>query len=367
MSEDESYALAARVDYADAMRYAKSRGWVRADFPRMDIGIFHRGEHEAVLPMDPALRDYASSMLRFAEVLAQAEGLSPERVLQDLVTTKVDRHRPARVGTNDASLGAAVSLLEGIQRALLASACTALQPRPFHPRMSLSQAEEFVAATRFRNTEVGSFVVVIDTPLEVDNTRPGFGREVSTTLMRSLIHIAHALRMDAADRIVNPRPGDPQVSSNLCEAILRMAPASESSDLRFDVAWSPLVAPPPNIPREISIDRTMYEQLEQVASQLRPSRSTARSQYLCVVKELKGSISLEGRPEGETVFLLLLEDETEVRAKAYLGAADYQVAVAAHSSSSLLIIDAELHGIRRGYELRNLTAIKPWQREPLGG
>lgn len=88
MNEDERYALAARVDYADAMRYAKSRGWMRADFPRMDIGIFHRGEHEAVLPMDTALGDYASAMIRFAEVLAQAEGRATERVLQDLVTPK---------------------------------------------------------------------------------------------------------------------------------------------------------------------------------------------------------------------------------------------------------------------------------------
>jgi hypothetical protein len=204
VTAEEKYELAARVDYADDRRYASSRGWVRLDIPRHDIGVFHLGEHEAILPMDPALRDYAGAMVRFARRLGEVEGRSADRVLQDLVTTKVDRHRPARIGANDASLEAALALLEGMQRALLASACSVLQPRPFHPRMSLSQAEEFVRATRFTSTEVGSFVMLIDTPLEVDNTRPGFGRSVSISLMKSLAHIANAIRRDTTDRIVNP-------------------------------------------------------------------------------------------------------------------------------------------------------------------
>jgi hypothetical protein len=111
----------------------------------------------------------------------------------------------------------------------------------------------------------------------------------------------------------------------------------------------------------------MYEPLEQVASQLRPSRSTIRAPHYCVVKELKGSISLEGKPDGEVVFLLLLEDGAEVRAKAYLDVEQYKLAVAAHASSTPVIVEAELHGIRRGFELRDLTSITLWQRHPIDG
>lgn len=364
MTDEERYALAARVDYNDARSYALSRGWIRTDIPRMDIGVIHLGEHEAILPMDTALQDYAGAMVRFARRISEAEGRSPDKVLQDLVTSRVDRHRPARVGANDASLEAAISLLEGMQRALLASACSVLQPRAFHPRMSLSQAEELVRATRFTGTEVGSFVAVVDTPIEVDNTRPGFGRAVSLTLMQSLAHLANAIRSGTPDRIVNPRGDDPQVSSNLCEAILRMAPPSEASDLRFEISWSPLVAAPMDAPKQISIDRTMYEPIEQVASQLRPARTTARFQHLCFVKELKGSGSWEGKPEGEAVFVVLLEDGTEVRAKATLDATMYQLAVKAHASSTPVVVDAELHGIRRGFELRDLKTIELWRRAP---
>jgi hypothetical protein len=360
VTDEERYLLAARVDYNDARRYALARGWVRADIPRMDIGVFHLGEHEAILPMDTALRDYAGAMVRFARRLGDVEGRSHDKVLQDLVSARVDRHRPARTGANDASLEAAMSLLDGIQRALLASACSVLHPRPYHPRMSLSQAEELLRATRFTGTEIGSFVAVIETPLEVEHARPGFGRDVSSTLMRSLAHIASAIRSGVPDRIVNPRDEDPQVSANLCEAILRMAPPSEASDLRFEISWSPMLAAPPGVPDRISIDRTMYEPLEQAASQLRPSPSTSRALHLSLVKELKGSINPDGKPEGEATFVVLRDDGREVRAKAYLDATLYQIAVMAHASSRPVIVDAELHGVRRSFELRNLTTIALW-------
>jgi hypothetical protein len=367
VNEEVLYELAARVEYGNARRYVLSRGWAQSTSRRMDIGIFRLGklgrEHEAVLPMDTSLRDYMGAMIQFARRVAEAEGRAVEQVLRDLVATNVDRHRPARLGAPDASLEAALSMLEGIQRALLASACSVLQARPFHPRMTLSEAEAFMSATRFTSTEVGSFVMVIDTPLEVDHARPGFGREASLTLMRSLAHIAGSIRVGSPERIVNPQVGEPTVSSNLCEAILRMAPQSEAADLRFAVSWSPLMAPPVDVLREISIDRTMYEPLERAASQLRPSPSTERSWHFGYIKELKGTPSADGPPEGEAVLSLLMEDGTMIRARAILDAGQYQTAILAHGTSRPLVMEAELHRVRRGSELRKITSFELLQNE----
>jgi hypothetical protein len=357
VSDDLLYELAERVNYNDARLYALSRGWMQVKGRRLDIGIFRLGDHEAILPMDTSLGDYVSAMVQFARRIAAAERRGVDRVLQDLLAPAVDRHRPARLGANDASLEGALSLLDGIQRALLASACSVLQPRPFHPRMSLSQAEEFVRATRFTSTEVGSFVVVIDTPIDVESSSPGFGREVSRELMRSLEHISTAIRSGEPDRIVNPQGQEPLVSSNLCEALLRMAPQSEASDLRFAISWSPLKPAPIGIASEISIDRTMYEPLERVASQLRPARSKVRGQYLAFVKELKGWPGDSG-PEGEVVFELIMEDGRQ-RARATLDATLYQVALRAHAASSPILVEAEVHRGRRGAELQSLTTLKP--------
>jgi hypothetical protein len=363
MTDDATYALAGRLSYEDARRYVESRGWSREKSRRSDVGIFRLGTHEAILPMDTALRDYPSAMLLFARRVAEAEGRAPERVLADLAASTVDRHRPARVAPAEgagASLDAASGMLDGISRALLAAACSVLQPRQFHPRMTLADAETFIAQARFMNTEPGSFVMVVDTPTEVEGARPGFGREASVLLVRSLAHVAGALRAATPDRIVNPEPDEPQVSANLCEAILRMAPANESADLRFGVTWSPLLAAPTNVPAEVTIDRHMYEAVEKLARQMRPSESNAPKRHLGLVKELKGAPGPTGQAEGEVVFTLIADDGTSSRAKAQLDPERYRTAVLAHAAPNPVIVEGELHRVRRGYELRDVTDIQHW-------
>lgn len=223
--------------------------------------------------------------------------------------------------------------------------------------MSFGAVESFVDATRFASTEAGSFVLVIETPIEVEGAAESFGREVSITLMRSLEHIAMSLRDATPDRIVNPLAEDPQVSSNLCEAILRMAPQSEIADLRFQVTWSALRAAPFDVPQVVSVDRSMYEPLERAAAQLRPSTTALSRDYVGFVKELKGDVGMSGQLEGEVVFLLLLEDTTVVRARALLDSSQYQIALVAHAHAATIQVEAELHRVRRGYELRGLSSL----------
>jgi hypothetical protein len=359
-AEDLLHARAGALSYEDARRYVESRGWVRITTRRTEVAVFRLGDHEVHLPMDTSLRDYASAMALFARSIGDAEGRSPEQVLADLGASRVDRHRPARVGGNEpegASLEAATAMLDGIRRALLASACSVLQPRAFHPRMSLGDAEAFVAQTRFAHTEVGSFVMVVDTPTEVDGARQSFGRDASLLLMRSLAELTAAVRAGAAMRLLDVDSDRPQVSANLCEAILRMAPPSEAADLRFAVSWSPLVAPPPGLVGAVTVDRHMYETIERLATQLRPSESSVAGSHIGFVKELKGGPGPTGQPEGEVVMTLVLEDETVVRARAQLDAPQYATAIEAHARSHFVVVQGELHRVRKGHELREVREI----------
>jgi hypothetical protein len=273
MTDDEIYEMAASVDYSDAQRYVLSRGWVKHPSSPRDGGYFHYKKHDAQLPMSREYLDYDSAMVRFATLVAKAEGRKFEHVLLDLAAKDVDRHRTARVGAKDASLDATMGLLEGMQRGLAAAAASVLQPRPVHPLQNAAEVQRFVNATRFTNTEAGSFVVVIDTPLEVQDAAESFGRLASVSFMRSLAHIARSLKRRAPERIVHPSPAAPVVSANLCEALLRMAPKSESSDLRFAVSWSPSRDNPIGVAKEVILARSMYEPLEKVAAQLRRKRT----------------------------------------------------------------------------------------------
>jgi hypothetical protein len=282
MTDDEIYEMAGSVDYSDAQRYVLSRGWVKSRSSPDDLGCFHFKKHDVHLPMDRKFLDYDSAIVRFATLVARAEGRKLEHVLLDLAAKDVDRHRTARVGAKDASLEATLALLEGMQSGLGAAACSVLAPKSVHPRMIPTEVRRFVSATRFTNTEAGSFVMVLDTPLEVKDATASFGRNSSILFMRSLAHITRSLKRRAPERIVHPSPSAPVVSANLCEALLKMAPKSEASDLRFAVSWSPSRDNPIGVPKEVSLERSMYEPLEKVVSEMKrqkPSPAARRAAH----------------------------------------------------------------------------------------
>ncbi len=360
-TEELMHARAAALSYEDARRYVESRGWARVPTRRTEVGVFRLRDHEAHLPMDTSLRDYASAMVLFARAVAEAEGRSVERVIADLAAARSDRHRPARVGPADASgasLEAASAMLDGVSRSLLSAACSAVQPRAFHPRMSLGDAQAFLAQTRFSHTETGSFVMVVDTPTEVEGTREGFGRAASELLMRSLSHLATSIRAGTPHRVTEPQAGEPQVSANLCEALLWMAPPNEAADLRFEVAWSPLLPAPKELASVVTIDRHMYEAVESLAAAMRPSTTSAHPWHAGWVKELRGNLGDSGHMEGEVVFALLEDETRSVRAKAYLDPDLYQRALEAHAKAELVTVIGELHRVRRDFVLRNVTDIE---------
>lgn len=199
--------------------------------------------------------------------------------------------------------------------------------------------------------------MVVDTPTEVDGAREGFGRDASVLFVRSLAHLTSSLRSGSPERIVQPADGAPIVSANLCEALLRMAPPSESADLRFEVGWSPLLPAPADLPTSIVVDRQMYEPLEQLASSMRPSTSSASPWPFGFVRELRGTPGLSGRVEGEVVFTLYDAEDATFRAKATLSPELYEKALRAHAGHRLVTITGTLHRVRRGFVLRDVTDI----------
>lgn len=264
MMNEEIYDLAGRVDYQDAQRYILARGWVKSPYSSEASGSFHFKEHDVRLPMDRAFLDYTSAMVRFATLVARAEGRKFEHVLLDLSAKDVDRLRLTKMGAKDGNLESTVRFLSGVQQALFAVAC--------HAPGSPDEAQRFVRAARVLNSEADSFEVVIDTPLEVEHASESFGRKASITLMQSVAHIARSLQQRAPERIVAPSSAAPRVSTALCEALLEMAPRSEAFALRFAISWSPSRESPEDVAQQVVIDPWMYEPLQLVLEQLKKNQ-----------------------------------------------------------------------------------------------
>lgn len=267
-------------------------------------------------------------------------------MLRDLLQPDRDVVRFALTGSGvragTIELAAGFGLVAGALKSLRASACSAKRPRRFHPRMTLSEADSYVAACRLGQTEIGSFVLTVDTPLMFekgrDATEVPFGRRTTTMLFDATAFIAGSIRRGESSRVLDDE--QMRVSANLCEALVEMMPADESTDLRLCGRWSALLPPPPV--SEVLIDRGMFEPIEQLAQQLRPKQGSELAQFVGKVIELSGSPNPADELEGDVVLHLHVDDQL-VKVRVPLAPADYQQAGLAHFGQRFVSVMGRLH------------------------
>jgi hypothetical protein len=322
------------------------------------------------VPLERGLADYDESIVRVVRKVASVEGRPPESVLRDLLRP---RHDVLRFGLEGPLTQAgAIGLLEGAalvggaKKALLASACSVKKPRPYHPRLDLAEAEAFVQSCKLGQTEVGSFVLTVEAPLDA-RARPAqgkepFGRKAVTHLMQATAFLVDAVRQwgrDATGAAVNQDVFklEPNLSANLCDALVEMMPSDESADLRLRSSWSPLLAAPPDTPSMVVVDRSMYEAIESVGNELRPKHGAQSEQLVGRVVELSGGPDVSGALEGEVVLQAQRDDEL-LRVRVALGPEEYRHAVRAHLEQRFVSVRGVLRRGRPVHQLDQASAFK---------
>jgi hypothetical protein len=357
--------LAASVSYQALRDYLAARRWQGVP-SRLGYAALYRspgdGAIEVQIPLDLELADYADAITLAARRISGFEGRAVEEVLRDLLRPRSDTIRYALSGgsteTGTIGLIAGLSLVEGALKSLLASACSVRRPRRFHPRMTLADAESYVRGCRLGQTEIGSYVLTVDAPLDIHEQLDAhdipFGRRATTLLFESTAYLARAIRQGEAARVLDGPADAPLVSANLCEALVEMMPPDESAGLRLTGAWSPLIPAPASLPVAVHFDRTMFESVERLAQQLRPSQSSERAHFVGKVVELSGAPNPTGQLEGDVILQIQADDQLlEVRVT--LGPEVYAHAGAAHLSQQYVSVHGQLQRGRRTHSLRNPT------------
>lgn len=338
-------SIAASVTPTALREYAKSRKWEPVEGIRQRIWLFRHPEQklrQLVIPMD---RDdgYGEAVLEAALRIADMEKRPVSAVLDDLATADSDVVR-FRVISSEASSGmlpveAAEGLLEGAKRALLAAASSVGNPVPHHPRMSRMEAQEFLQHCRFGQTEMGSFVIKIACPLAAACELPlgmeqkPFTRKVTTLLLSAIRSLVDGIERDRIDELLEEDGMRPRITSNLCDALIRMHATQEEADLAIAINWAASShVPPPDMPGSATIKSEYFPALQTIREHLVPSRS-AETWFMGTVETLNGDIGPDGRRFGEVTLSLLLANGEEVRAKCRLSADDYATALRVHESS----------------------------------
>ena len=357
-------AAIAALRPSNIISYLRSRGWGKFNERQGQFSVWSHINYpdaEVVVPLKREASDFVTRLAEILQELEDAENRSQLDILADLAIIGFDvvRLSAQANGTDDGTvrIDDGVALISHARDLLLSSACAAVQPRPvFHARKP-TKATDYIGRTRLGQTERGSYVIAILSPVAPQLTsysegdlfpEEPFERRVITTLARS-VNLAVEVASDADFQPFKNAVAQ-GVSANLCEAISGLFKIGDPVSVSISVTWSGNRPAPANIVSRTMISNDVIPTIEEAARNLRAREPL--EDYLVegtIIKlertgQTHGKITIYGRVEDEMRKVLVPLQDPE-----------YDEAIRAHSNFQPVRVSGNLVREGRIFSLQNPT------------
>jgi hypothetical protein len=279
------------VDPEHFALYLSARGWRQAaEDAAARYWESRSGDVEVLVPRHQTWRDYARLVGSALELVAEVEDRSQLAVLHDIATVSSDVVRVTELGvaTDDGTVPVddAVILIEATKASLLAAACSTIDPRKVYGTKKPATAIEFAESLRLGQTERGSYVLTILSPLpppppmkqlglpHVDTplAPPPFARAATTMFTVAMSKLVSTTANIMANRDTPSSLEEAAaagISADLCEAIGRVSQCSSKAEFRVAMAWAPALPQATPTEQVFQLSRPMAEIIGHVGRNLR--------------------------------------------------------------------------------------------------
>ena len=341
--------------------YARSAGWSKTE-EYGDYSDVYAGDQlpEIIVPRTPRLGDYAQVVARLIAIFSHAAEVDEIQMYNDLVVsdrdvTRVRASNGETDGTVDLEQG--VALVSGSRDMLLAAACSLQDPRPVYRVGANKDANEFMHRARLGQTETGSFVLTILSPVVPPQVQPPLlaDMELDDPVERRITRrLAQAL---AATRRATSRAmgGDTDAfaeavsegtSANLCEALVQVLEPFPSVDV--STTWART--------RPLRSVRESVQFADNDALFLREAARSFRSREPRLDVPLFGSVRMLRRDYSETDGTVTLRANIDGRIQSVtvaLSQFDYNRASQANVEQVPISMEGDLERIGQRWRLLN--------------
>ena len=341
--------------------YARASGWIKAERYGDHSDVYAAAElPEIILPRHQRLADYASVVWQLIEVFAKAAETDELVLYRDLVTADRDvlrvRAPDGEAGSVNVSDG--VTLMHGARDMLLSAACSLSSPQPLYRAGANKEASEYLKQVRMGQTEQGSFVITLLSPVVPPRMQLGLSsdwaqdddpieRRITRRLVGALTAVREATEITiAGDADAFFRAIEHGVSANLCEALVSVMEPFREIDVT--VTWA-RTRPAPQA-------RDIVRFAASDAPILREAARSFRSREPQPDQTLVGFVRMLKRSKEErdgTVTLLTSIDGRNQSVTTVLKQADYERAVSAHGERASVVVKGDLEGVGQRWSLLN--------------
>jgi hypothetical protein len=341
-------AALTRVNPDDLQVYLERHGWALGYTLRSELAEVwktsgmeggHKGE--ILVPKTRDVVDYSDRIGRILAVVADRLNKSQFDIWSELVSVRSDVVT-VRVDPRDETEGRlpaeyAKSVIDGAYDLFLASACSALDPKPYFHARKPDGAVSWLEGLKMGLTRPGSYVFVfilesVNDRLGEDATIPvedaPFNRRVLGTASNGLQGIVDAAEIHSKEGgfagFVERVPHG--VSANLCDAVVKMIEPGRVRAVDVSFSWA-IKSTSLDAPQEISLDPRIRPTVEQAAVALKeqdPIRDVTLVGFIHKLSRKQQTVA-SGRIYLETLFY---EGTRSVEIE--LDAATYHRAVVAH-------------------------------------
>ncbi len=339
--------------------YVRAAGWSRNEPYRVHSDVYiGEGLPEIIVPRTERLGDYASVVAALIETFAEVAERDQLTVYRSLVTADRDvvRVRAGESKDGSVALNDGADLIGGTRDLLLAAACSLGSPRAVYRAGANREAADLLKGIRLGQTDHGSFVVTLLTPVvpqpmpalfpDIDDPNAPTQRRLTRRLMEALTSA-----WQAAEQTVAGHEGafadalESGVSANLCEALVRMIEPFPTLDV--DVVWA--------LTRPVNLRPTVVRFGPSEAPLLREAARSFRERAPRPDVQLVGYVKLLTRGETEDDGTIRLAtssiDQRRRSVKAVLEREDYERAVQAHKDRAAVVMSGDLECMGQRWRL----------------
>ena len=358
--EDRDALLA--VSPAALSAYARSEGWAKAE-PYGDFSDVYAadGLPEIILPRTEHLGDYANVVSTVLGIFARAAGVDELALYRDLVNADRDviRMRASESDDGTVAMNEGVDFVRGASDVILAAACSYYNPQPLFRAGANREARAYLRQMRLGQTEQGSFVVtllspVVPPPMQLTfNLSPdelpddAVERRITRHLASSLSATRQAIEgtvggeADAFAEVV-----EKGVSANLCEALDTMIMPFSTTDVSFVWARTRPMAKAREAIRFSNDDAPILREAARAFRQRGPRHD----------ESLVGFVNILNRTEDQEEGKIRLKAEIDGQMQsvnAVLEQSEYARAIKAHAEQATVIAEGDLERVGQRWNLRN--------------
>jgi hypothetical protein len=336
-------AVLAAIRPLELASYLRSSGWTQQTWVPDRFAVWTKSDgegdgFEVLLPLS-RYKDFGTRIADLLRTLELAESRSQLEIIADLTNTNSDVVRITSQYPESAEgsipIEHAVELVHKSRELMLAAACATVETRPYYPPRKFSQALAYLKRVRLGQTERGSFVVTVISPVppalstEERQVEEPYERQVTKLLSIALVEIQRASEQAVASGSMDAFRAaiEKGVSANLCDAVVGIAGGADNNrQVSIRISWSRSRAVTNGGPSGVDLSPDAIPIIEEAGRILREISPTEDF-------ELMGLVETLDRPAGEevgTATVLGFVDEKPRRVRMQLGESDYHTAVEAH-------------------------------------